>query len=1104
MAYCSPLNSCYQIYSIGDSGFLRQILDAVAGITSSGSFAGACGIGLLLGVFITLFRSLFSGAQKIDFGVIFVSFLLYGLLFVPKTTVLIEDVYTGVVYTVDSVPVGIAAPGHIISEVGFKLSESVDQAFAPASSEYGITRRPFLETLTVISRLRDEDFLNSIWARLQESNAGDDVKSSVKAFWRDCVMLRYQFAGGSSLTADGDRSLSALISEFPSRIYGTVYYTGSGPVEATCREASVRVHSWLEKLTPDLIDRSSSFSSLTDASHTTSDLLGSSLEMLGASAVSTTRMVQASLLLPLYQKSSQDYYHSKQDFAAGAMIGQALMQRNIQWAAEQSVFMTTIRPFVTFFEGFIYAIAPFMAILICVGGFGLSVAIRYFQTLIWIQLWMPILCIINLYICSGFRSEVGRYLTGSRVWDSPAVLQGIHDSLQNWMATAGMLAAATPLIALFIVTASTYTFTTLAGRMGGGDHVDEKIMSPDLVSQPPLMTNEHSAMVMTGTGGVLKSRASQLPSISFGSSDSRALSRTFQSGIGRTLADSRALNESWLKTVGDSHGFDRTESIQDVISSAGNTVLSSVWKQSLQEAERTGTDATSIFASTIGQLTGASVSAADGQTDQLGIGVKASGSATGSTSGMRGSAGMDASDQHSVFSENRSAVTSTENAEDRSSLSSSRNSASSIGAAIASEYSGTDSRALSLALSKGIVNASRDSSSERSEHSTGGGREKKFTRSLTQLSQLQAVSSAISGTDWRQSVDLRSFAYDARDKFGTELDDLRDSVTATASGSAALHQRAADFQQRYGITDRVTAGDMALLELAHEGNDEQRASVLGIWAMLNRGDSGQVVSGTAFSSVLSDGLSSEFSDFGSSPGNSDRVSGMAEKSFREASVRVAELSATGDSIRSEFAAGADATAGIFLRKTEDSSSAAVDAAISSRVSVISDSGGKPVLYAAGMALDPDMLDRVSDGFLGRAVSAIGDAVGDRSRGVISRALTDSAFGSQIKGELMRNLDPDLRDIVTSSEPVPQDPAGIRTHPGLREYAARHGFDLDNDRDMERLSYRSRLLAMSQSDYHRGNVINFAIDTSAMLSVQTNDDLAEKVSGADGKSRGRKQ
>ncbi len=64
------------------------------------------------------------------------------------------------------------------------------------------------------------------------------------------------------------------------------------------------------------------------------------------------------------------------------MVNQAIQQRNTQWAAEQSMFMTVVRPMLTFFEGFIYAITPIIAFIIVMGSFGLQLAGKYVQTIL--------------------------------------------------------------------------------------------------------------------------------------------------------------------------------------------------------------------------------------------------------------------------------------------------------------------------------------------------------------------------------------------------------------------------------------------------------------------------------------------------------------------------------------------------------------------------------------------------------------------------------------------------------------------------------------------------------------------------------------------------
>ncbi len=121
------------------------------------------------------------------------------------------------------------------------------------------------------------------------------------------------------------------------------------------------------------------------------------------------------------------------------------------------MFVSTMRPLMAFFEGFIYAITPLMGFLLVVGAFGLNMLGKYFQVVIWIQLWMPVLSIINLYISMAARNEFSALVTAPI---SFYTLNSGSQALQTWLGVGGMLTAATPMIALFLVTGSTYAFTS--------------------------------------------------------------------------------------------------------------------------------------------------------------------------------------------------------------------------------------------------------------------------------------------------------------------------------------------------------------------------------------------------------------------------------------------------------------------------------------------------------------------------------------------------------------------------------------------------------------------------------------------------------------------
>src|SRR5690606_36158486 len=86
--------------------------------------------------------------------------------------------------------------------------------------------------------------------------------------------------------------------------------------------------------------------------------IGDAMSTLRLSMVASYNLVQASILQPLYESAVVGSYQDFKDFSSALMVNQAIQQRNIQWAAEQSMFMSVIRPMQTFFEGFVYALTP--------------------------------------------------------------------------------------------------------------------------------------------------------------------------------------------------------------------------------------------------------------------------------------------------------------------------------------------------------------------------------------------------------------------------------------------------------------------------------------------------------------------------------------------------------------------------------------------------------------------------------------------------------------------------------------------------------------------------------------------------------------------------
>ncbi|MGB5733820.1 MAG: conjugal transfer protein TraG N-terminal domain-containing protein, partial [Thiohalocapsa sp.] len=172
----------FELYSIGDAAFLTQILNAVAALTGTGDFRQLVAVGLAVGVIIGLFQGLIQ--QTLQAGRFFIALLVYLLAFGTSVSVTIEDGYSGAVRVVDNVPIGPAAVGSALSNVGYGVTRLMEQAFAtPAMTEHG-----FADALQTLTSVRKATLSRATLGAANEPVPGSDVERSLVSYVADCVL----------------------------------------------------------------------------------------------------------------------------------------------------------------------------------------------------------------------------------------------------------------------------------------------------------------------------------------------------------------------------------------------------------------------------------------------------------------------------------------------------------------------------------------------------------------------------------------------------------------------------------------------------------------------------------------------------------------------------------------------------------------------------------------------------------------------------------------------------------------------------------------------------------------------------------------------------
>ena len=479
----------FTIHSVGDSAFLEQILIAIAMVTNTGDFVRMVSSGLLLGVLIMAFQSLFRGGQTIPFQQILVCWIIYACMFGPSTTVLIEDAYTGEVRVVSGVPVGVAGAGSMISTVGYSITRLFETGYGVISPS--VTTTQFADSLKLLNDVRRNMADPAIFDAINtELGPSADMRRSLYNYVNECTLVKLDRGEISADQMFTSHTMSAL--RFTSEIYGTTIFDGSSPdgVNVNCSEGYDRIVDMLSVIAMDPVNLTASavMRETDTASHFLSRV-SDAMTALGLGMSDAQSYVKLALIEPVYHEAAAGKYNDFRDYTSSMMVNQAIQQRNVQWSAESSMFMSIVRPMLTFIEGFVYAITPFMAFLVVLGGFGIQLAVKYGQMLLWTQLWMPVLAIINLFLHMAASREMASYGMDTAGIMTFYNLSRASDIMENWIATGGMLAAATPILTLILVSGSSYAMTSLAGRMQGGDHLNEKMMSPDAATNDAVLKN---------------------------------------------------------------------------------------------------------------------------------------------------------------------------------------------------------------------------------------------------------------------------------------------------------------------------------------------------------------------------------------------------------------------------------------------------------------------------------------------------------------------------------------------------------------------------------------------------------------------------------------
>lgn len=501
----------WTIQSLSGFDFLYNVLVGASmfGGSGGGRYALLATIGAVLGLFVVALKAWITAGKEVDLHLPFVGALIFVMMFGHRVSVVVEEVVappgreTVRTRVVDDVPIGLAVLGHFISNMGLFLSERMDQAFSGTSGQntgiplsqggYGRT----LEILKMPMLLSDSRSSEPSFVR---------YRNNLATYYKNCTapkLNRDMLGQGGSLWTNADMlevirsvSLDTTPVELAS---GAIQEQGCAQAWETLGLADTeKLNTAISGAFPRRVPL---VAGDTGGESGTVDVLAEidgALASLGVSSGTLTgeKMALAALIVGAADASSVQSLDGNLAAMQALMIRQAQAQRSVQWAAEESMFMRIIRPMMSFFEAITYALAPFVVFLLGTGKFGIDLARKYLVLPIWVVLWMPLLSITQLYTDMQLASAL-QGLDLAMQDQGGASIAMVHEAFEEIIRVAGvsgMLSAAVPSLAMMLLFGGAVAATSFAGRLQGGDHVNEKMAAGDMVSPGAALNMDHTRM----------------------------------------------------------------------------------------------------------------------------------------------------------------------------------------------------------------------------------------------------------------------------------------------------------------------------------------------------------------------------------------------------------------------------------------------------------------------------------------------------------------------------------------------------------------------------------------------------------------------------------
>ena len=493
-------DTAYEIYSYGSGDFLAAVFNGIAMITGGGAMHSLVKMCLILMVLYALMTTISGfigsgGQQKGGGGDIYrgegpvtiismaiTAAVVIGLFLTPKSNVAIIDrIDPQQSQVVSNVPFPSAFIAHMMSSIGDTIGKEFEQVFSlPDSMQF--------RNGGVALGAKYTDALMNIYPPNSSTEnmpaAASLISKTISEYCIRCVFPNYSNLDGvnGSKTAALDELTTTddLMAHLQRPLYRSPNVTIIAPNEdgyASCADAIVladnlwntHMSAWKKDLETKL-SGNSGISGIVAVGNPIN--LGSGAltnEVLSRyfpnSSTDYDELLKTLALINLIRES-YTAYHEYMSGSSSAADDISRKATTSGWLTAAKFFNSLVHTTRAIAEGLIYGMSVLLPLFIIFGG--LSALLFYGKLALWLQMWVPIYILVNLYADIEVQRVIGNILlTDSYKGPSFKSVDQIARQLEMTLGYVGMLSPTVPGLAWGLVSGGAYAATQAVRTFGG-------------------------------------------------------------------------------------------------------------------------------------------------------------------------------------------------------------------------------------------------------------------------------------------------------------------------------------------------------------------------------------------------------------------------------------------------------------------------------------------------------------------------------------------------------------------------------------------------------------------------------------------------------------